>query len=894
MKTFLSLFWGKDAGFYCIAEKTAKGMLHRYYQSVDEAVSDILVHRDSGTNLYFSPAVYRTAKRLQSCVKSVSAFWLDIDCAEEKAYQSQQEGLDALAEFLIKTKLPMPYIVSSGRGLHVYWVLKDPLEPSLWTQYAERLKSLCALYGLKADPSRTSDSASLLRPVGTYNRKSNDLPQVHILKHSKEFTLDDFNILKTPVVAGDKTAEDEVGVIAPDFPDSDVETVLGKCPTLKHIADKRGAVEEPLWRAFLSVIFRCTNGAKWCHDLSKGDPRYSFAETQKKAEGTKGPYTCTQFCSLASDTCARCPFRGKITSPIVLGYQHVGYEPKQDTPKTDDTTTPTSRLTKTEHYIVKEGGVLKISDEHSFYITRSPLWVRSVREKSRIRDEDGESSVTIEWETLTGRLKVASLPQEDLYEKRTFTKWLAMNNLRALIKDVSELQGYVMECIVELMRLNLVEQYYDTLGWSSDGFVLGKRIITPAGVNPASMQTSSSVSFIKARGSKEKWVQATAVLADPSLWQTAFAVLCGFASPLLSLCHYQAAVVSLFGSSGYGKTLAGSLALSIYGDPTLLMQAASATTNAIGKQMAAHKNVPYLLDEVSNMPPYKLADFIYDAANGRQKEVLDKNRDLRQGPGWCLVPFISSNHSVMEMSTMYIQDAHRRRVIEVPFTTPISARAAGVIAEAYQDNYGTVADDYLSYVIANKSSIRDSVDNVLRYQSFQRIPTVNRFGKWTIACAAVAGDIAKKLGLIEFDPEAVINKALDSFSADVIQITDEADIARSTIVGFLYENAFAINVWSSATPNSVSLTAARQLFARYDPAKDMYYIQKGKYDSLLREAGLSLRSLSTWQANVGIKEDNIKLAEAFPIARCMAIPATAINVKIDQIVGGDNETRKTD
>lgn len=891
MKEFLRLFWGSSLGYYCVGEKLDKGMRHRYYQSIDEVESDLKNNLNNGHHLYFSPTVFSQPQRSQQTAKEIKAFWLDIDCGEGKDYKSKQEGLDALAEFLTKTNVPLPYIVDSGTGIHAYWVLKDPIEPSLWTQMAAGLKSLTILQGFKVDQSRTADSASLLRPIGTYNYKTKPARQVLCVKQAKEYTLDDLKVF----LSAQKSTGSEIGVITPDFPDAEAEPILSKCAAMRAVADKKGAVDEPLWRAFLSVLFRCNNGAKWCHDLSKGDPRYSFKETQEKAEKTKGPYSCSQFQSMCPDVCAGCPFRGKISTPILLGCSPRGVSPSEvasvggknvEVGNIDavEPTTPT-RICKVDGYTVAEKGVLKHDENNTYYITHIPIWVKSVREKARRFDESGDSSVQIEWVTLGGRYQTAILPQVDLYEKRTFTKWLAENNIRAAVKGkVEYLQDYITKCILEIMRLNTVERYYETLGWADDGFVLGSRIVTPSGVNPASIHTSSSVAAITQKGSKERWIEATGVFNNITYWPAAFALLCGFASPLLSICKYQGAIVSLFGNSGYGKTVAGSLALSIYGDPMLLMQAASATTNAINKQLSAHKNVPYFLDEVSNMPPYKLADFIYDAANGRQKDVLDKNRDLHQGLGWCLVPFISSNHSVMEMSTMYIQEAHRRRVVEVPFDERIDARAAAILAEAYQDNYGTVADDYLLYVVKNKDSIKERVDDVLRYTDFQRIPSVNRFGKWTIACAFVGGMIAKELGLIEFDPQDVIYRMLDTFTSDVVRITDDKDLAKSAIAAFLHENAFAINVWSTETANAISLTAARQIFARFDPKTQIYYIQKSKYESIIREAGLSMRGLCSWHRQNNIEEVNIKLAETFPITKCFMVPVDAIDVKIEQVI----------
>src|ERR1700722_4307337 len=80
------------------------------------------------------------------------AFWLDIDVGSGKPYTSQQEALDALADFCRTLNLPAPIIASSGSGLHVYWPLQQMLDPETWARYAQGLKTLCVKHSLHADP----------------------------------------------------------------------------------------------------------------------------------------------------------------------------------------------------------------------------------------------------------------------------------------------------------------------------------------------------------------------------------------------------------------------------------------------------------------------------------------------------------------------------------------------------------------------------------------------------------------------------------------------------------------------------------------------------------------------------------------------------------------------
>ena len=110
-------------------------------------------------------SVLRTAEN--SCAQR--SLWLDVDIGGENEYANQEEAIANLSSFLGSTGLPQPLIVSSGYGLHLYWPLDRDLPTEEWLQLAGRLKTATVETGFKVDPSRTTDSASILRPPGTFN-----------------------------------------------------------------------------------------------------------------------------------------------------------------------------------------------------------------------------------------------------------------------------------------------------------------------------------------------------------------------------------------------------------------------------------------------------------------------------------------------------------------------------------------------------------------------------------------------------------------------------------------------------------------------------------------------------------------------------------------------------
>ena len=187
MKNFLSTIL-PDQGVKFIATKAGKGFAHYPCHTVNEMVQLALQIDAKGRDAYFACASYKqescidgngkTRYRTADNAEWAKSFWLDIDCGLNKAeagkgYATINDALGALQAFIAAVGLPLPIIVFSGGGLHVYWPLTETITKEQWLPVARHLKALtqCPAIRLIADDSRTSDITSVLRPAGTHNHK---------------------------------------------------------------------------------------------------------------------------------------------------------------------------------------------------------------------------------------------------------------------------------------------------------------------------------------------------------------------------------------------------------------------------------------------------------------------------------------------------------------------------------------------------------------------------------------------------------------------------------------------------------------------------------------------------------------------------------------------------
>ena len=162
--------------------------------SIALAVRDAMAIMGAGRDAYVALAEFQVAnnRKAENAVGAYN-FWADIDCGADKAgagkgYRDNTQARTALAEFCKDTGLPLSnFVVDSGGGLHVYWVLDDFLEREAWQAYAKKLKAVMKAVGFLADPTRTADIASILRVPGTLNFKYEPPPQVSLLESSEQY-----------------------------------------------------------------------------------------------------------------------------------------------------------------------------------------------------------------------------------------------------------------------------------------------------------------------------------------------------------------------------------------------------------------------------------------------------------------------------------------------------------------------------------------------------------------------------------------------------------------------------------------------------------------------------------------------------------------------------------
>jgi hypothetical protein len=795
-------------GLVCVAKAIPSGgFQHFFFEARQDAVAKIETLNTQGHTVYLAQATFDTAKieaakahnaalprsltkeerkkqrmkeRGQNNALMVKNFFLDIDCGEGKPYATQKDAVTALKEMLAATSLPFPCVVNSGNGLYAHWILTKAIPAEQWRTTAQVFKKTLEATGFHADPARTSDSASVLRPPGSTNRKNGHEKPVVLLKDVSEITFLEFSGIVTKAARKHKlnvstlTAPKPLNDINADFyagiddgPRPDAHKIAEKCNQLKSLQLTQGAeASEPAWYACLGVIAFCETSEEEAdlliHEWAKGSPHYdpnSSYVDEKIAHfraSETGPTTCAHFGSVNPEGCRGCRYNSKIKSPIVLGRP----EPAVVEQPVDEVVVPAGfRRAKDGLYFEDEGVWYKFHDLDLVptalsYDASLGYEVATIK---HTLPHDGELEFTFR----------SALTQDP----RGLLTCFADNHVKICgVKEKKAMVAYVESYLQTLQRHRRMTQLLCQMGWrktpqGEDFFVLGRKIFYGDGtVDNAALARNvpSAAEGFTSKGDLKTWAEATRVFNAPGMEPFAFALLSAFAAPLIRFTGYSGAMVSMTGESGAGKTLMLRLGQSVFGAHDTLMMYKEDTQNAMVSRLGVYGSLPLTIDEVTNINDAALSDLVYRVTQGRDKVRLTKNSEERKIiNSWNTLAIVSTNSSVVDKLSGMKHDATAEinRIFEYPVIENAAFRGQ-TTTDLYwmlDENYGVAGEKYIQWLTTNTPKIKSGLEQVRRrIDGDAKIRGEERFWSAVASAAIYGGYVAKSLGLIEFDVTRVL------------------------------------------------------------------------------------------------------------------------------------------
>lgn len=642
------------------------------------------------------------------------SFWLDVDCGPEKAakgegYASQSDGLAALRGFLRQSGLPMPFIVSSGYGWHLYWPFTVDIQTASWKALAHRLALGCKALGFRVDPARTEDPSSVLRVPGTNNHKRGQAQPVEIRAMPKQcYNPVDLarTILHLPIPKSEPSPIPKVAAPAgmqamaeffhtdsftkpPEgLPPKDWQDMVRRCAQIRHM----GESSYPAWMLAARTLLHSTGGTAIVEALSKydgGTGKYDPAAVRRLCNSLEsrpdvGPATCQAFRACNPKCCANCPYWTKIKTPWSLGgipAQAPITMPAVDM-RTVDLTQGEIPLGSTENtmeitpfrsddgrYQVVPGQGICVNYEDDEGVPRFRV-LTPIEVYIHTLCIDGTQGGVPKRTYLLRKIAPGCAPVdipfalEDALGPQKLELWMAECGMLPPPKAKKEVYQF-MNTYIAAIQNKLPEVYVrNHFGWDKwtdrasgktyPGFIVGQTMYTATGEKQIRLdeRAASIAPKLTSKGTLEGWK------AVPALYQRldqkfAQLLMCAsFGAPLMKYGLGTATNIAYNFwdvNGGKGKSSVLKALASVWGDPGQMLMGRTDTHAARFQQYAVFRNLPALIDEITGIYDADAASMLYDIVNGREKaRSTSSGTGLAASGQWETVTVFTANQSMYE------------------------------------------------------------------------------------------------------------------------------------------------------------------------------------------------------------------------------------------------------
>lgn len=790
-----------DDGWFVILGLDGKIRKQEIVATREEADRVIERFNDLGFNVFFAVAKFETDKnRTKDNVKSLKAFWLDLDCGPDKAavnpqtkrpdgYETQKDALDALRAFFKHVGLPAPTVVNSGRGVHAYWILEEPVTRREWEHTASRLREVCYNSELHVD-NAVFEVARVMRVPGTMNHKEDPPKPVKVLRTSAPMSLDEFNNIlgvkelpPEPEASKDSDAVSAFKAVLDPNRGYSFKAIMRKslkgegCAQLADAYENAAELSYQDWFYALTVAAACEDADTAVHKISKGHPEYDPDEVDRKVAGLGGATSCAKFQASRPELCEGCPHLGKIVSPKALGKVFLP-APKGESEReaeADDGATTVYKIPEFPFPFVrgKNGGIYLMPDKDAEEGEPKLIYPDDVYIVNRMEDPVKGEVALVRLHTSHDGVKEFTIPNETVTGDRSeLLKTLARKGVAIHgAKNIDLLTRYMVYSYQQHSKNRKADKMRVQFGWADNysKFIIGDREISSTGhsYSPPSSLTEELVEAYTPAGTLEAWKEVFNIYGREGFEAHAFAAATAFGAPLYHMSGHNGAVINLVHpSSGTGKTTALHMCNSVWGHPALLCAKSDDTNNSKIHKIGVSNTLPITFDEMTNIDKDELSNLLYLITQGTGKDRMKgASNELRKNLAkWCTVAVCSSNTSFYT-KLKGLKDSPQgemMRVVEIPidYIPPEHALDLEYAKEMFdhqlKTNYGHAGRIYIQYVVEHYEEVnrlfketQKMLDKLLNLSQRERF--------WSGLCAGnITGiRIAVSLGLCDWDVKRI-------------------------------------------------------------------------------------------------------------------------------------------
>ena len=621
--------------------------------------------------------------------------------------------------------------------------------------------------------------------------------------------------------------------------------------------ENQNDIEEPLWRAGLSIAKFCVDGNKAIHIISKLHDKYDPQRTEAKADTVKGPYTCETFDSLAPNICNNCPHKGKFKSPIVLGHEIakaaegtvIEFAVQEDGQAEPVPAFIVPKLPN-RYFRGKTGGIYKhMKEDEEGDASVALVYEYDLFVTKRLFDPGQGETVLIRLSLPRDGVKEFSLTLVEALSKDELRKALSFHGVIALQTQMLLILDYLVQCAKELQITQEVEMMRQQLGWADDDrkFILGDREIGADYIrySPPSKATRDVAHALRPMGSFDEWKEIINVYDMPGFEPHAFAVFTAFGAPLIKFMGIKGGIINLINNrSGTGKSTILQVMNSVWGHPDELMIQWRDTLNVKLHRMAVMCNLPLGVDEITKMSGDDFSDLAYSVTQGApRRRMKSSTNEERESQGyWATMMVATSNASMTDKleSLKSTAEGELMRLMQyrIDPTNNLDKATAKQIFGRLQSNYGHAGGRYAQFLVQN---LEECIDTTLKLQikldKAVNIETRERFWSGMAASNLAGGMFAHKLGLHSINYKRVFDWSVEEIKSMQGSVRLNFNDYATVVGEFLLKHNLNILVVNKYSTSKAGIAAAPlllprgALIVRYEPdTKKIFIVRQALKD----------------------------------------------------------------
>lgn len=872
LKNFLNAVLPNE-GYKCWVEiSKSKKVTQGLVPTIEELAVKLSEIDGRGSDAYFGCASYATDRNRRGAnALGAKAFWADIDAGEGKPYVTADDAIQACDEFCGRVGLPLPGIVRSGSGIHLYWPLDRTVAAQEWLYIAQRLKLLMHAQGFHADPSRTADIASILRPTGTKNYKlcSEEGAARRQSPTARSVEVDDWDFF-VPLSCEEFK---EIAIKNIDVaPAQKINSPSNLAPNLNLAS----GINVPKIDPTQGVSEGGRNNACASYAgtlLAKGySPDDVLKACLKWNELNQPPLSDQEVHTTVASMCRR--------------HQSNNVLPAAPAPATAQMPDlPNNFLWGPQHQLIA-----KVKDQAadgsdifvSKIISQLPIflsaWMNEEGHKQR------NSYMFTHYHPVRGWQQFIMGAKE--FNGSDWYGSLAENGCSLMLGADKLFKTYVREA-ENMLRLPGKEMTrYSQLGWKQDdkAFLVGENLCHADGTVEKAFGTDKLSPIMKSMmpsrgGSLEQWTTAANKLGTPGMEAHLFMVLASIAAPLMKFCVDEGnggSILSIISEdSGHGKTPMATAAASVWGDLGGTVVTGNFTENRRIEELVRHCHLPQIQEEAAYSDPTIAALGVEKFTSGTDRGRLNQAGAASGVPERYQTILLSlSNKSLYELVRM-VNIPMSRRIFEIEIPRPSEQDLAnlGGIAREMMRNSGhaglafarlIVAPEIKKYIAEHlQGSNTGKVGSVqLKYRELLESRPEHRFIIWMVSAVEVAAQICRHYGLLHFDVERIMqwvsNRARDRIEGSGV------DDSALKLNSFLSEHAdCCVTVPRPYSPKNGPLMPlrlpARKLQMRLEMINERLYIDHQALQKWCTKNSISFVALGKKLTETGIVLERSKM-----------------------------------